>query len=265
MRTNRGIGIALLAAALLTAPGFAQNEQRRVLAMQKDPPYLGIGVQDVDGDRAKALKLKEERGAEITTVYPDSPAAKAGLKAGDVVLDFNGTAVQGMAHLQRLVGDTPAGHTAKMTIWRNGAAQTITAMIGQRKGMWLETPDGVTTITGPETPMPPMPPMAMPRMITIMPSGMLGIDGEPLNEEPQFAEFMGAKDGVLVKSVNRNSAAEKAGIKAGDVIVKVDDTHVSSSGDITRALRAAHGKKNFTLSIVRNKKEMTLAVDLGER
>jgi serine protease Do len=268
MRRNFAIGIALGAA--LMAPQMFGQQRRTVppaqgpdVMVQKDASYLGIGVHDLDSERAKYLKLKDERGAEITQVDTDGPAAKAGLKAGDVVLDYNGTAVQGTEHLQRLVRETPAGRTVKITVWRNGASQTLSATVGQRKGLWVEMPGGEFSVPMPTPPpMPVMPAMSVPRMIAIMPSGMLGIEGESLNQEPQFAEFMGVKDGVLVKMVNRNSAAERAGIKAGDVIVKVDETHVSSSYDITAALRSARGKKTFNLTLVRNKKEMALPVGL---
>ncbi|HWC97678.1 MAG TPA: PDZ domain-containing protein [Candidatus Sulfopaludibacter sp.] len=262
MRSYIQIGIALATAAALMAQQKSRDMGPEVV-VQRDGSYLGIGGQGLDSDRAKALKLKDDRGVEITQVDPDGPASKAGFKSGDVVLEFNGTAVEGTEHLQRLVREVPAGHTVKITVWRNGAAQTLTAVLGQRKGMWIETPGGEFSVMVPPPPaMPATPAMSMPRMITIMPSGMLGIEGEPLNQEPQFAEFMGVKDGVLVKSVNRNSAAERAGIKAGDVIVKVDEAHVSSAMDITAALRASHGKKNFNLTLVRNKREMPLSVTL---
>ncbi len=262
------IGLAWLAAVLMAPGGFAQTARHDAnqMVLQKDSSYLGIGVQDVDSDRAKALKLKEERGAEITSVDPDTPAFKAGVKPGDVVLAYNGTPVQGTEQLQRMVRETPAGRTVKLDLWRNGAALTLTATVGQRKGLWMEAPGGdVNVVMAPMPPMPPMPPLSMPRIIAIMPTALLGIEGEPLNQEPQFAEFMGVKDGVLVKAVSRNSAADRAGIKAGDVIVRIDDTHVSNSGDITSILRAAHGKRTYTVTVVRGKKEMPLPVTIEER
>lgn len=265
------IALAWLTAAVCIAPAVAQQKDRRAsgdMVLQKDASYLGIGVQDVDAERAKALKLKEDRGAEITSVDPDTPAFKAGLKPGDVVLEYNGTAVEGMEHLQRLVRQTPPGRSVKLNVWRNGMAQTLTATVGQRKGLWIETPDGQMSIMMPTMPdMVPMPPMpvAAPRMITIMPSSMLGIEGEPLNQEPQFAEFMGVKDGVLIKAVFPRSAAERAGIKAGDVIVKIDETRVSSSSEITGVLRTSRGKKSFNVTLVRAHKEMSIPVSLEER
>jgi PDZ domain-containing secreted protein len=89
---------------------------------------------------------------------------------------------------------------------------------------------------------------------------VLGIFGESLGQQSQLAEFFGVTEGVLVKSVTRNSGADKAGIKAGDVIVKVEDTKVNTSRDITAALRNNRSKKTVTVTVVRNKKEMPLTV-----
>jgi S1-C subfamily serine protease len=94
---------------------------------------------------------------------------------------------------------------------------------------------------------------------------VLGIEGESLRSEEQLADFFGVKEGVLVKSVRKNSAAEKAGLKAGDVVVKVDDSTVATPQEITRALRALGSKKTFTVTVVRNKKEMPLTVTMEER
>jgi serine protease Do len=96
----------------------------------------------------------------------------------------------------------------------------------------------------------------------MMQNPMLGIEGESLSQQEQLAEFFGVQDGVLVRSVRKGSAAEKAGLKAGDVITKVDDTKVGSTGEITRALRALKSKKTFNLTITRNKKEMPLPVTI---
>jgi len=224
--------------------------------------YLGIGVKDVDSDRARALNLKEVRGAEITSVNEDSPASKAGFKEGDVVLEFNSQAVEGGEQLSRLIRETPVGRQVKIGVWRNGSMQTLTPTIEARKG-WAF--DGHTWVMPevkvPEIVIPPMPPMDFPNTFTMTyNSPMLGIVGESLDRQDQFAEFLGVKSGVLVKSVSKNSAAEKAGIKVGDVIVKVEDSQVSSTRDITNTLRGLRGKKNVTVTVVRNKHEMPLTV-----
>ena len=92
--------------------------------------YLGVMVQEVDGDRAKALKLHEEAGVEITRVEPDSPAEKAGLKNGDAILQYNGQRVEGMEQFSRLVRETPPGRDVRVDIARGGMAQTVMVKVG---------------------------------------------------------------------------------------------------------------------------------------
>jgi serine protease Do len=221
---------------------------------------------EVTADKVKALNLKEEGGVLVSSVAEDGPAAKAGIKEGDVVLEFNGAPVQGTVQFQRMVGETPPGRQVKLTIWRNGAAQTVTATIGERKNMMSTIPDDghSWSFDMPNMPnMPRMPEMNMPRFEAISPSPALGIYAEPLGENDQLAEFFGVTEGVLVRSVRKGSAAEKAGIKAGDVITKVEDSRISGTGDITRALRSARGKKTSVIvTVVRNKKEMPITVTM---
>jgi len=118
--------------------------------------------------------------------------------------------------------------------------------------------DGQWNFSMPE--MPAMPNVEIPRFNMSSQNPMLGIVGESLGQEDQLAEFFGVQDGVLVRSVRKGSAAEKAGIKAGDVITKVDDSKVTSSMEITRALRNAKSKKTITVTLTRNKHEMPLTV-----
>ena len=96
-------------------------------------------------------------------------------------------------------------------------------------------------------------------------SPVLGIEGESLTSEQQLAEYFGVKDGVLVKLVRKNSLAEKAGIKAGDVVVKVGDSTVTNPREIARALVWLGSRQTFTVIVVRNKKEIPLTVTWEER
>jgi serine protease Do len=276
MKLLVGMGTVYLAASLAAfgqTPAPAPRARSASGLQTVETPYLGVGGQDITSDRAKALKLKEERGVEVTSVEPDSAAAKAGLKEGDVVVEFNGQKVEGWEHFRRLVRETPIHREVKIVVWRNGAAQTLTATVGGRKEFQVQLGDG--NMMAPPAwvqPMPPssptptvpampsMPPFDLPQFRTFMGTSSLGIIGESLGQESQLAEFFGVKEGVLVRSVNKDSAAEKAGMKAGDVIVKVEDTAISTPQQISGALRAARTKNSVTVTVVRGKKEMTLTV-----
>jgi len=94
----------------------------------------------------------------------------------------------------------------------------------------------------------------------LMGTSSLGIIGEALGQESQLAEFFGVKEGVLVRSVNKDSAAEKGGMKAGDVITKIDDTAISTPQQISSTLRGSRGKNSVTVTVVRSRKEMNLTV-----
>ena len=245
----------------------AKTEAHRI-AMQRGSSYLGIAVVEIDSDRAKALHLKEERGVEVTCLDPGSPAEKAGLKAGDVVLEYNGEHVQGGEQFIRLVRETPAGHTAKLVVWRNGANETLTAAVGQRPPGAFAFQFNGEDFTPEMPPMPPTPVMPsiqipdIPRSFMTWGSPVLGIESETLN--PQLAEYFGVKEGVLVRSVTANSSAEKAGFKAGDVIIKVDGQKVTTPREISSILQSARSRKTLPVTVLRRQKEVVLNVMLEE-
>ncbi|MGH9722195.1 MAG: PDZ domain-containing protein, partial [Bryobacteraceae bacterium] len=166
------------------------------------PSFLGVAVMDVDSERAKALGLKEERGVEVKSVEDDSPAAKAGIKEGDVVLEYNGQRVDGTEQFMRLVRETPAGRQAKVTVWRGGATQTLTATIGSRTGQHFDRDSFAIAI-----PRPPEIRLDLPRPFTSWRSSTLGIESESLGS--QLAEYFGVKEGALVRAVTKGSAADK--------------------------------------------------------
>ncbi len=266
MKLSLGIGTACIAAAsLLSSSAFGQvvmprSRNAQAMIITKGGSYLGIGGLDITSERAKSLNLKDERGVEVSSVAEDGPAAKAGIKEGDVVLEFNGQPVQGTTQFQRMVREVPVGRQVKLTIWRNGAAQTVTATVGENKQNMISSDDGNWNFSMPT--MPPMPPMDMPRFQMSSQNPMLGIEGESLGQQEQLAEFFGVQEGVLVRNVKKGSPADKAGLKAGDVITKVDDSKVTTTSEITRTLRALKAKKTINLTVMRNKHEMPVTVTL---
>jgi serine protease Do len=242
-----------------------------VVLQKHGTSYLGLGAADVDAERAKALKLSEVRGVELKSIDNDGPAAKAGIKEGDVVLEYNGQRVEGTEQFVRLVRETPPGRQVRLLISRDGNTQTVTLETGTRVSHFVATGEGFHV----DVPIPPVPPMLpdaerwwrgmtpdLPSGNMAWRSGALGIESESLSS--QLAQFFGVKEGVLVRSVNKNSPAEKAGIKAGDVIVKIGGSTVQSPRDISRELRSARGKGDISITLVRNQKEMTVTVPLQE-
>jgi serine protease Do len=266
MKSHLYIAACLAAASLVSPAAFAQAGDMQTYVFTNGGSYLGIGGMDITPERAKALNLKDERGVEISSLDASGPAAKAGLKDGDVVLEYNGQPVQGYTQFRRMVQETPVGRQVKISVWRNGAMQTLTVTVGERKNApMVFGPDSGWNFNLPNMPnmpnMPELPMMEMPHLGTLQ-NPMLGITGEGLGQEEQFAEFFGVQDGVLVHSVRKGSIADKAGLKAGDVITKVEDTKVGSTSEITRTLRTLRAKKTVGLTVVRGKKEMPLTVTM---
>src|SRR5580698_2416123 len=95
--------------------------------------YLGVDIRDITDERAKALKLKEVRGAEICMIDHDGPAIKAGLREGDVILSMNGQAIEGEAQLRRMLQETPAGRTVNFVYSRDGQEQTVSVQLADRE------------------------------------------------------------------------------------------------------------------------------------
>ncbi|HEY6972463.1 MAG TPA: PDZ domain-containing protein [Candidatus Angelobacter sp.] len=224
--------------------------------------YLGVDVRDITSDRVSALKLKEERGVEITTVDQDAPAGKAGLKEHDVILEFNGARVESEEQFRRMIRETPPGRNIALGISRDGNPMTINVQIGDRG----KIASNMFRIERPPMQLPEFPDFNIPFDIQVSGyTATLGVQVESLNQ--QLGEYFGVKggEGLLVKSVEKGSPAEKAGMKAGDVIVRADNEKVTDRSDLRRLLRAHHDGGKMTIGIVREKREQNLTVDLPAR
>jgi membrane-associated protease RseP (regulator of RpoE activity) len=252
------VGMLIPVAVVFGGPDEDRHEDRRVVIFRSGGPRLGIEIDDLTADRAKELGLKEEAGVEIEAVVPDSPAEKAGLKKGDVVTRYQETRVDSAMQLRRLVRETPAGRTVTLQVFRDGASRNVSVKLAEMEE------DGREIIRRHHIEIPPIdiPDIEIP---DIPHFGMLaghvrlGAEVESLGE--QLAEFFGVKSGggVLVRSVMKGGPGEAAGLKAGDVIVRVDGEAVTDHGDLRTALRDRRGKE-LKLGIVRDKREMALTV-----
>ena len=222
--------------------------------------YLGVGVIELTDDRVKALGLKNDNGVEVKRVEENSPAARAGLRVNDVILEVNGKPLTEMEQFLHAIAETSGGTKVTLTIWRSGARKTIAATLDSRQ----ENP----FFPFPDAPMPPMPPVPSGNWDGNVPLGSLsgsgalvGFEGESLS--PQLAEYFGVKEGVLVRTVGPKTPAERAGLKAGDVVIKVNGNAVSTPREVSGLVRANHSK-TASFTVVRNKKEISLSVEISE-
>jgi len=257
-----GALFALISAAVYAAQKEENRNEPRVRAMTLVNPgegraRLGVSIADINAENMHELKLAGEYGALVKEVEPDTPAAKAGLEANDVILEFDGERVRSAAQLRRLIQDTPAGRTVSIKISRGGLTRTLNVKLAAASSE-LVTPEVVV-------PQFEMPEIRVPNFdFNFLTAGpRLGISAEGLT--PQLAQYFGVTQGkgVLVQEVTAGSAAEKAGLKAGDCIVRLGDTKVESVADLRRALDGGSNENHeVNLTIVRDRHEQTLKVEL---
>src|SRR5258706_7143784 len=228
--------------------------------------YLGVDISEVTPERVGALKLKEEQGVEVLMVDQDSPAGKAGLKEHDAILTLNGSEVESGAQLRRLIHETPPGRTVTLGISRDGQQQTVKAQLADRRKAldWKYREGDMNAFTVPPIPpIPNFPEIEVPSVIVVHTSPRSGLMVENLT--PQLGDFFGAKGakGVLVRSVEKGSAAAKARLRAGDVIVRVNGEPVTDVGDFSQALRT-HKSGNASVGVIRDKREQTISLPVPE-
>jgi serine protease Do len=243
--------------------------------------YLAVDIRDVSADQMIALKLKEQRGAEIIRVDHDGPAGKAGLREHDVILQMNGKQIEGEEQLRQLLREIPAGRSVTILLSRDGLQQTVTAQMANRETVereaWLEhmtVPEpqpsstdsirgsgfiGAGTIAAPEITAPPDP-----RGHSLIESFILGSSYTGASLEvigPQLAQFFGSQggSGLLVRSVDPNSPAAAAGMRAGDVVVRAKGIIITSTSEWTRLIHENRGRA-LAVVIVRDKEEHTVAL-----
>lgn len=223
--------------------------------------YLGVDIADVSPERLGELKLKEEHGAEVTMVDQDAPAGKAGLHEHDVIVSLNGAGVESAAQLRRMIKETPAGRIVNLGISRDGQPMMIKLQLADRHKMKEWEPS--MKVEMPEMPeIPSVPDFDVPVSVVIVhQSARSGLMVE--NITPQLGDFFGVKsgNGVLVRSVEKGSRGEKAGFRAGDVVVKVNNQSVHDTSDFTHALRSSSGA-TAAVTVLREKREQNLTLTL---
>ncbi len=243
---------------------------------------IGVSVRDVEEADLKTAKLASQAGVVVEEVTADSPAEKAGIKKADVVLEYDGERIRGVRQFARLVQETPSGRKVQVSLSRDGQRVNVTVE-PREDGMasWFDDGDGLRVFRDlsrdfsrdfgapvppprparpvpPAPPAPPVPPSVFPNVESFVwrSGNSLGVTVSDLSS--QLAEYFGTKEGVLVTSVTADSAAAKAGLKAGDVITAVNGSGVDNPSDLRQQIQRLDNGEGFSLTVMRDKKSLTL-------
>ena len=264
-RFGLAVGIMCVVLAASSGPAAAQRRNSDVTRILMSPNVaggsrIGLSIADVTEDDAA------DEGAAVREVRPDSPAESAGFIAGDVVVEFDGERVRSARQLTRLVQETPAGRTVGTAVLRDGrrveldvtpesgvavlAAAPSLEIFGERLG-------NVYSRVAPE----------VGRNFnfdvwTRPGTARLGVNVQELSS--QLADYFGVDDGVLVTSVDEESAAAEAGLQAGDVITSVDGRSVDDINNLRRRLSVVDPGEEVSIGVTRSGRELDLTATTSE-
>jgi serine protease Do len=247
------LGCLLLAAASLSFAAAGQHEKP---AAPERTTYLGVGVVPMSEHIARELNWESTGGLFVTIVQTDSPAAKAGIEANDIIVSFNGKPLSDPAELGSLVTGMPPGRKVHLQIFRNGKTSQVSAVLAAREARPAPEPVARYDLPTPDTFFTDMPSPALRWR-----NSLVGVEYEGVDS--QFAEFFGVKHGVLIRSVRQGSAGKEAGLQAGDVVTKVNGKTVGNPRDFALALQnRQHRKEALAIEIVRDHKQRTIKIKL---
>lgn len=241
------VGIGFAIPSNLAKPIIAQLKEQGHI----ERGWLGVAIQELTPDLAEGLGLPKGEGALISSVQENSPAAAAGLKAGDVVLDFAGRSITSPKDLSRAVAETPNGSKAPMKIWRDNAAQTVDVTIAELKDdVASADPTGAGDTAGGSNAV-----------------QQLGATLVPVDDNAR-AQFDLPQDatGVVISDLDPSSALAEQGVRPGDIIERINDRDIRSTEDVTRALEQSRSDKRSVavLLIARGGNDRFVAVQVGQ-
>jgi len=257
--------VGLVVLAYLLAPRAAGQASKRLPTGDFLPvgreSSLGVTVRDLNAEETKRAKLDRPSGAYLESIRDDSPASRAGLRSGDVVMEFDGEHVRSARHLTRLVQETPPDRSVKTTVIRDGSQRSVEVTLEARSLYGLDNLPDISRNLQRE----------LPKLRNnlqfdfdgapgLSGSGRLGVTLMPLSE--QLASYFGVIHGVLVSQTEEGSPAARAGLKAGDVIVAIGSRDVDSPSDVNQVVRSTTRGADLSIRVMRDKKETNLTATL---
>ncbi|HZI79868.1 MAG TPA: PDZ domain-containing protein [Vicinamibacterales bacterium] len=270
-----GLALAALGAAGVIRPTvvWAQDQGLRRLEPQRIQidgigGSIGVTVRDVSADEGQRAKLSPAQGAFVTGVETGSPAEKAGIMTGDVIVEFDGERVRSARQLSRLVRESPDDRPVRTAIVRDGNRRTVD-LTPESNRAWFTMPD----LSGLDRQM-----RDMARNFEFRydgpggrgfgtwvggPRARFGVQLIPLTD--QLATTFGVKGGVMVTTVEAESPAGRAGLKAGDIITAINSRTVNEVSDVTQEVGRAADGGMLALTVTRDRKELKLTATLPQR
>ncbi|HWO00863.1 MAG TPA: PDZ domain-containing protein [Blastocatellia bacterium] len=261
MKRSLILFVSLLLASSSTAlaeDGLArrldQDSERPRRVEISAPSLLGVELEEVTHESAQRLKLKTERGAIIEHVYPDSSAAKGGLKKDDVIVKWNSEPIESAGEVSRRIRETPAGRTVRLGVVRDGGETEATVTLGERRQFISSLRVAPAVAARPVRP----PREAWAR---VGERYRMGVSVQGMS--PQLAEYFGltGRNGALVVYVYPDSPAGKAGLKAGDVILAIAGETTENPQKVREILRSK-SEGPIELRVLRDKQERTFTLQL---
>lgn len=243
------LGSAALFVLALALPGNQSFAQLKAKKSSAQKGWLGVSIQDITSEMKKAMDLDSRDGALISEVVKKSPADSAGLKEKDVILQFDGRKISDASDLTEAVGETKPGTKVDVVVVRKGEKKSIGVVIGKQKSafsVYTTSPRGLSNFA------------------FFGGQNMQGMSLRQLNE--QLAQYFGVTEGsgVLVWEVEKGSTAEKAGVKAGDVITVVGKKKIKNLRDVNRAMGIYDEGEKAEIEVIRKGSRQTLSLEVEE-